>query len=181
MSELNQGNSHSKELEKLLQIAHLETVASVAQKMGLKRIRAKAKVALLRYIGTIPIDRAFYEAGEACRDADWQNMQFVFLNRFVDVSDLIDDPSSADIDNSDFLESDIPNPFEVPLPSKHTYSDEIREEIREFVLETAMSNSTSQSLTQRTCDNCGSRTYSAALTCHSCGHESAPCIVTGKA
>ena len=101
------------ELQRLLLVTHISGMAIMAAKVGLKRIAAKAKVSLLRYIGLIPIDKAFCEAGQACRDVDWLNMEFVLFNRFVDVTDLIDDPTGGDIDNTDFLETDIPNPFEV--------------------------------------------------------------------
>ena len=53
-------------------------------------------------------------------------MAFVFLNRFVDLGDLIADPESGDIDNSDFLSADIPSPFDVTLPTKHNFTEDGR-------------------------------------------------------
>ena len=43
------------------------------------------------------------------------NLAFFFLNRFLDVCDAIESPDSAEIDNSDFLETDLPTPYEVRL------------------------------------------------------------------
>ena len=45
----------------------------------------------------------------------------------------------ADIDNSDFLSTDIPGPHEVPRPPKLSVAADLREETREWVLEKAVS------------------------------------------
>ncbi len=42
---------------------------------------AKLSVALLRHSDIIPADKAFYEAGAAARDVEWNNMALVFFNR----------------------------------------------------------------------------------------------------
>ena len=38
-------------------------------------------------------------------------MSFFFLNRFLDIADAIEDPDNAAIDNTDFMETDIPSPY----------------------------------------------------------------------
>ena len=43
-------------------------------------------------------------------------MAFVFFNRFLDLSEAIEEGSTDMIDNSDFADTDIP--FEVPLPEQ---------------------------------------------------------------
>ena len=37
------------------------------------------------------MDRAFYEAGRDCKNANLVNMAFFFLNRFLDIADAIED------------------------------------------------------------------------------------------
>jgi intraflagellar transport protein 172 len=167
------------ELGKFGVIAHLAVVKIAAMEAGLKTVAAKAAMSLLRYTMDIPVDRAFFDAGTLCQAANWQNMAFVFYNRFVDLSDMIEDPDSGDIDNSDFLVSDIPSPFDVPMPSQHSCSEEVREEIREWVLEQAMSNDMDASLNLRRCDKCNKETYEAGLQCHSCRFTPEMCVVTG--
>ena len=39
------------------------------------------------------------------------NMSFFFLNRFLDIADAIEDPENAAIDNTDFMDTDIPSPY----------------------------------------------------------------------
>lgn len=42
-----------------------------------------------------------------------------------------------------------------------------------------MDQAVDQSLSQRTCDHCGTLTFEANLTCHSCSQTSDPCSVSG--
>ena len=77
---------------------------------------AKLSTSLLRYTDIIPADKAFYEAGMHCKSVGWENMAFVFFNRFLDLSEAIEEGSTDMIDNSDFTDTDIP--FEVPLPEQ---------------------------------------------------------------
>ena len=61
-------------------------------------------------------DKAFYEAGTACKKTGWENMAFVFLNRYLDLYEAIEERSLDLLDNTDFVDTDIP--FEIPLPDK---------------------------------------------------------------
>lgn len=57
------------------------------------------------------------------------NMAFVFLNRFLDISEAVEehDTSSTTLDNSDFAETEIP--FDFPLPEKQFLCDADREKV----------------------------------------------------
>lgn len=59
----------------------------------------------MRNSDIIPADKAFYEAGMQCRKMGWDNMAFVFLNRFLDLMEVIEDPdgNSDALDSTDFL------------------------------------------------------------------------------
>ena len=47
----------------------------------------KIAVNLLRFIREAPADKAFYEAGMACKATGDLNMAFVFLNRYLDITE----------------------------------------------------------------------------------------------
>jgi hypothetical protein len=98
---------------------------------GVGRIRIRTKMSrihniafiytagLLLFIALLPKTtsfclQAFYEAGMACRALSWENMAFVFLNRFLDLCEAIEERSLDLLDNTDFVHTDIP--FEIPLP-----------------------------------------------------------------
>ncbi len=51
------------------------------------------------------------------KDMGWRNMGFVFLNRYLDLVEAIEDGSLNALDNSDFADTDVPLSF--PLPEDH--------------------------------------------------------------
>merc|ERR1719271_984721 len=89
-----------------------------------------------------------YEAGMACKDAPVAqlNLGFLFLNRFLDICDTIEDPESTEIDNSDFLQTDPPSPYEVELPESWWVKPDVVEDIRDWVLQGAVDKSVENKL-----------------------------------
>lgn len=84
------GGHHHKEFEQHLLIAHyLATRAAFHEIEELKELVAKLSVSLLRYTTYVQPDKAFYEAGTFCQAVGWENMAFVFYNRFLDLSEVI--------------------------------------------------------------------------------------------
>ena len=63
-------------------------------------------------------------------------MAFVFLNRFLDLCEAIEEGSLDMLDNTDFTDTDVP--FEVPLPEKTNISESEREAVKEWVLAVSM-------------------------------------------
>lgn len=159
--------------------AHYIALSEEAKKAGLNELVARELTAALRYAGLIPADRAFYEAGMAWRAAGRLGMAFVMLNRFLDLCDAMDEPdsSAAVIENADFADTDIP--FDFLIPQRPYVSEAVREDVRNFVLELSMDTSVDQSLALRNCEQCGTDTYEANLTCHACKHKWEPCAVSG--
>ena len=58
---------------------------------------------MLRFVAFLPVDRAFFEAGVGCRSVKWSAMAFVFLNRYLDITEAIEAADASIIDNSDFV------------------------------------------------------------------------------
>ena len=69
---------------------------------------------MLRYTADIRPDTAFFEAGHAAQKANMSNMAFVCWNRYLDMSDAIEEGNSSMMENTDFANTDIP--FDVELP-----------------------------------------------------------------
>ena len=99
-------------------------------------------------------------------------MAFVFLNRYLDLYEAIEEGSLEMLDNTDFMETDIP--FEVPLPESPHLSSEEHEEVKEWVLAVSMDQKVEQQLPldER-------NTFEASLVAAGTGTVSPPCIVTG--
>ncbi|KTG47170.1 hypothetical protein cypCar_00003174 [Cyprinus carpio] len=161
------------EFEQMLLVAHYYSTRSAAKGIDqLSSVAAKLSISLLRHTELIPADKAFYEAGLAAKAVDWENMAFIFLNRFLDLADGIDEGTLDALDHTDFQDTDIP--FEVPVPSKLHVTVEKREEIREWVLTVSMDQRVEQVLPK---DERG--TYEASLVALSTGIRSLPCVITG--
>mmetsp|Transcript_26109 Transcript_26109/g.57041 ORF Transcript_26109/g.57041 Transcript_26109/m.57041 type:complete len:1764 (+) Transcript_26109:195-5486(+) len=167
------------EFRRLYLAAHYISISNQARGAGHKELAAKALTSALRYTGIVPADRAFFEAGVAWKEAGRLNMAFVMLNRFLDLVDAMDDPNSsaAVIENADFADTDIP--FDFHIPQRPYVDEDGREDVRNFVLEISMDQQVEQALSLRTCEQCGTETYEANLTCHHCKHKWEPCAVSG--
>ena len=81
--------------------------------------------------------QAFYEAGVAYREAGLANMAFVLLNRYLDLTEAMEEPDgSTMLENADFADTDIPHDFH--LPEHHYVEEDAKEEIRDWVLAVSM-------------------------------------------
>lgn len=161
------------EFETMLLIAHYYASRSAAQSVKqLETVAARLSVSLLRHTQLLPADKAFYEAGTAAKAVGWENMAFIFLNRFLDLTDAIEEGTLDALDHSDFQDTDIP--FEVSLPAKQHVPEAQREEVRDWVLTVSMDQRLEQVLPQ---DERG--TYEASLVAVSTGVRALPCLITG--
>ena len=108
-------------------------------------------------------------------------MAFIFLNRYIDLYDAIEDPDNNGISNNDdFEETDIPSPYEISLPEKNLLTPQERDRIRDWVLEINMDGNVGQALPTRTCENCRYEgLYEASLSCPQCKCQWEPCIISG--
>lgn len=137
-------------------------------------------VSLLRYTKVIRPDKAFLDAGNACKREDMNNMAFLFLKRYLDFAEAIIDPDNAPFeDNADFQDTDIPSPFDVPLPEKNLLGEDEREEIRDWILQIQMDDSIETTLNMRQCEQTGNDIYEASLINPYTNDLYDPCIVSG--
>merc|ERR1719160_1052914 len=168
------------EFHMALLVAHYQDIRNrIKEREGGNEIVWKMSVSLCRYCTEFPVDRAFYQAGLDCKDAGNINMAFFFLNRYLDIADAIDDPENAAIDGSDFMNTDIPSPYDLDLPESHHSSEAQVEDIRDWVLGWSMDANVQQKMDSRTCDSCKADIYAGTLTCPKCNHKHEPCAVTG--
>lgn len=161
------------EFESMLLIAHYYCTRSAClSQKSLESIAGKLSVSMLRHTDIVPADKAFYEAGIICRNIGWENMAFVFLNRYLDISEAIEEGTLDMIDHSDFQDTDIP--FEIPLPEKAFLTSQQHEDIKEWVLAVSMDQKVEQVLPK---DERG--TYEASLVAADTGIRSLPCVISG--
>jgi len=169
------------EFHKYLMVCHLLLLKGVCTQNNLNNISAKLATSLLRYCKDIRADKAFLDAGDANRKVDSNDLAFIFFNRYIDLWDAIQDPDGAMIqENTDFEGTDIPVPYEIPLPEKNLLSEGERDQIRDWVLQVNMDGGVGQSLPTRCCEFCNfDGLYEAALCCPQCKSTWEPCVITG--
>uniref|UniRef100_A0A7S2RUI0 Intraflagellar transport protein n=1 Tax=Mucochytrium quahogii TaxID=96639 RepID=A0A7S2RUI0_9STRA len=139
------GDSNLKTLERLLLVVHLTLMQYICAENGSDEMSTNILVTLLQFTGDgIPCDKAFYMSGMACKNVQWMGKAFVLLNRYLDLTEAIDEGEMGDIDNSDFKDTDIPLPHKHPLPKEHYLAEEDREEIREWIIGAAMDSGVEQ-------------------------------------
>ncbi|KAK2554336.1 Intraflagellar transport protein 172-like protein [Acropora cervicornis] len=82
----------AQEFEVMFEIVHYySTRCACMQHKSLDTLAAKLSISLLRHSDIVPCYKAFYEAGVAAKGVGWDNMAFVFLNRYLDLSEKLAD------------------------------------------------------------------------------------------
>ncbi|KAJ7524274.1 hypothetical protein O6H91_18G084600 [Diphasiastrum complanatum] len=166
------------ELKELCLIATYICSCLHAQSQGLQEIVAKLFISLLRYCRIVPSDKAFYEAGIACKQLGWQGMAFVYLNCYLDIAEAIDSPDHGTLLDVSGLEmSDIPQ--NIPVPEQHFISEESREEVRDWIIQLSLDQQVEPTLPSRSCERCGKAVDAASIICFSCKYQNEACCVTG--
>ncbi len=117
-----------------------------------------------------------------CQKVKWDNMAFVFLNRYIDLADAIDDGTGEIMDNNFLAETDIPS--DMNLPETKFLPDEKHEEIKTWVIAVSMNGKIEPSLNtdERGCYeallNPGDADSSGKYSELSLVYQ--PCVITGK-
>ena len=76
-------------LDRCLLVCHYLALRHVCREAGVPDMVASLASALLRFCGDLlPPDRAFFEAGLACREQGWMSQAFVMLNHYHCISFL---------------------------------------------------------------------------------------------
>ncbi|GLD95237.1 hypothetical protein PINS_up003881 [Pythium insidiosum] len=166
--------------EQYLLVTHYFVIKNAAAAAGLDDLAAKISMSLLRFIGLLPADKMFYLAGAAARQKKWLSPAFVFFNRYLDICEAIEDGDFSNLDNTDFLGTDIPAPTEFVVPDVQYITDEsAREEIRDWVLTISMDQQVQEKLPEKPCGQCKASIYEASLQCAECKTRFESCIITG--
>lgn len=112
-----------KEFAKYLNVVHLLNLKYIYEKKELHALHSKLCIAILRYCDLVRLDKLYYEAGEAAKKQNWLSYASILLNRYLDIYEVIEDPDNNNLgDNQEFAITDIPSPFDVPLPEKNFVS-----------------------------------------------------------
>ncbi len=67
-----------------------------------------------------------------------------YAHRYIDLSEAIDDGDMSSVDNSDFMDTNLPQPYEYPLPKGQYLDEASHEDIREWLLQMGMDQKVDQ-------------------------------------
>jgi intraflagellar transport protein 172 len=167
------------EFENYLFVSHLNQLKQLFDNHKLKKLSADVAVSLVRYIHLMTIDKPFHDAGEALRAVDEEVEAFMYLNRYLDIYDLIKDPQGAELEESDeFRKTDIPDIKSLRIPAQNLISDADKDQLRDWLLSVSLKKQ-SLRFKERDCAGCKQKIYAKALHCPYCKHSSSACHITG--
>jgi intraflagellar transport protein 172 len=158
---------------------HLLCQQATCTRSGLADLALRASIAVLRYSDLIPADFLFYHAGELCKLAGKPEAALVYLNRFVDIHEVVQSGglSSANIDHERFEATDVPR--EMCLRKQLSVSDAAATKMKDWVLEQTVGDEIEPKLPMAACKKCNKQVYAATLRCPLCRTEFEFCHVTG--
>lgn len=142
----------TKEFEKIYTIITLLNNRNEAFANKLHQIALKISVSLLRYVGYVRLDKAFYEAGYFCEKLKKTNWAYVFYQKFLDILDAIEDQDPEQLNNQSIEHTDIPSLEVIKLPERTCISAEKIQDVRNYVLQFVSSDHTNMSLDLRKCE-----------------------------
>ena len=175
MGQTDQAIARASALRDIIHIYHMQ--AFMVEK-GFPEYALKHILALPRYVGYIPPDKAYYDAGMAAKDAKNDSIAFIYLNHFLDLRDKIDEgePDSSNVDNTDFAATDFP--FNYPLPRRLSVPEAAAEEANKWVLAISIEKHLDPRLPTVKCPTHGVDMFEGALRSPS-GASYDPCAISG--
>lgn len=182
ISQSDRNKGLGREFSRFQIATHLIYFKNIYEKRNIPDLAAKVAVSLVRYIDLTTIDKPFYEAGQLALKQKWENIAFIFLNRYLDIYECIEEGSIANIEeNSVFDVSDIPKMNNLRLPSSNHIDEDKKSKIRDWCLKVSLEKNEAIPLPVIRCSQCSSEMFEGSLACHSCKHQHEPCVITGYA
>mmetsp|Transcript_10682 Transcript_10682/g.13871 ORF Transcript_10682/g.13871 Transcript_10682/m.13871 type:complete len:1746 (-) Transcript_10682:405-5642(-) len=146
VNQLKNQNRDPGDMENLLMACHYSHLMNICREKGMLDLALKISITLLRYSGIIPSDKCFYIAGALAREKNENNLAFVLLNRYVDLTEAIEEGDLSLVDNADFADATAV-PFDENLPPQQYLAvEDDREEVRDWVLSVCMDAQIEQAL-----------------------------------
>lgn len=149
-----------KEFSRFQLATHLIHFKGIYQKKNLQELVGKVCVSLVRYVDLTTIDKPFLEAGQIALKLKWENVAFVFLNRYLDIYECIEDQNLEILDNNEVLDAtDIPKLNNLRLPATNSTDADKKDRIRDWCLKTVSEKEEVNQLPMTPCSNCNKEMF----------------------
>jgi intraflagellar transport protein 172 len=175
-------NNLQAEFSQVLQVSHLLCLRDFLQEKEEFSLAARVQFSLLRYAGTIPAYKAFFQAGQALRRVGMDKLAFIVLNVFLDMFEAVDESVPLEVSDTDNMELlDWPNLEDLPLPEQNFISENEKDSIRDWLLSTSSKYGTELCMDKTRCMHCGINISKECLSCPKClGLLGNMCILSGE-
>ncbi|MCQ2816330.1 MAG: hypothetical protein MJ252_03590 [archaeon] len=129
----------------------------------------------------IKFDVALLDAGLECRDQGFKSNAFVLLNRFLDVYEVIKDPSAKLEEEANLKDTELAF-FERDSyykSNENVIPEDEKEKIVSWLIDTQTDKSFQKALNTKGCPKCKKQNYEANTYCHFCNYQFDICVITG--
>lgn len=170
------------EFEKYLETSHFLQLRYMFKQKGELDLHSRVSMTLLSYSNLIPVDRAFYTAGQALKAAGREPLAFAVLNKYLDLYEAIEDDTELEPLNEGSLEGmDLPNIDSIALPTSNFLNSTAKDELRDWLLALSAEKRTALQLTTFNCRNCSAKVEEHSRTCPKCQTvQGETCILSGE-
>ena len=170
------------EFERYLEASHFLQLRFLFQQKGEQDLHSRVATSLLTYSDLIPIDRAFYSAGQALKAAGRETFAFAILNKFLDMYEAIEDETELEPLTDGNLEGmDLPEVNDLVLPRSNFLKPAEKDHLRDWLLALSAQKGTSLQLNTISCRQCSSKVEEHTRTCPSCKTvQGETCILSGE-
>ena len=156
-------------------IIHAYATSKIMRDNGLGEMAMNLMLTLPRYTLHMPPDKAYFDAGMAAKAAGNNSIAYVFLNRFVDITNKIEDHDTSPLDNSDFVSTDFP--FNFPIPETPSVEKAQYDAANSWVVSKALDASVSANLPTIPCPKSGVEMFVGSILAPS-GVKHEECAIT---
>jgi intraflagellar transport protein 172 len=179
MKKTGQPDADIEEVARVLEVFHVYATAQTLRRQDMNDTAGLLMCSLPRYVDVIPADKAYFDAGNAARESGQEPTGFVLLNRFLDITDKIDEGErdTSTFDHSDFTTSDFPYNF--GLPATVTVPEAASEDAKDWVLMKSVDSGFDPSLPTMTEPKSGTLMYTGALRAPGMSDTFDACAVSG--
>ena len=89
-----------------------------------------------------------------------EDIAFVMFNRYLDITEMIEDPDNADLEDPDeFKCTDVPSIVNLRLPSENFVPEDQRQKLRDWCLKISMERNDEIPLPKKSCPNCSKQVF----------------------
>lgn len=169
-----------KNLSRIHRIAYYQFIkfSIKSKKENFPKTYYRVCLSVLSFGDIIKLDLALLDSGNICKDIGLKGNGFILLNRYLDMYEVIEDPSVKLEEESELKDTEITqiDPFRseanITTPSQ-------KEEIHEWIVKTSVDKGVSKNLNRKPCPKCSKPVFEANSSCKNCNYQFDTCVVSG--